>query len=66
VLEESGLRPNQLREVRGFADRNLRVPEKPYDYSNRRVSILVSAKAQAQTAKVAAQPAAQAAAKRGP
>ncbi|MGD0232858.1 MAG: flagellar motor protein MotB [Syntrophorhabdales bacterium] len=41
VLEENGLRRNQLREVRGFGDRNLRIPEKPYDYANRRVSILV-------------------------
>jgi chemotaxis protein MotB len=41
VLEGHGLRKNQLREVRGFADRKLKVPDKPYDYANRRVSILV-------------------------
>ena len=42
VLEESGLREHQILEVRGFADRKLKVPEKPLDYSNRRVSILVT------------------------
>lgn len=41
VLEENGLRKNQIHEVRGFADRKLKVPDKPYDYANRRVSILV-------------------------
>ena len=41
VLEEGGLRKNQILEVRGFADRKLRVPDKPFDYSNRRVSILL-------------------------
>jgi chemotaxis protein MotB len=42
VLEGNGLQPNQLREVRGFADRNLKLPDKPYDFANRRVSILVA------------------------
>jgi chemotaxis protein MotB len=41
VLEENGLRKNQIIEVRGFADRKLKVPDKPMDYANRRVSILV-------------------------
>ncbi len=41
VLEENGLKQNQISEVRGFADRKLRAPDKPLDYSNRRVSILV-------------------------
>jgi chemotaxis protein MotB len=40
VMEE-GLRKNQISEVRGFADRKLKIPDKPFDYSNRRVSILV-------------------------
>jgi hypothetical protein len=43
-LEESGLRKNQIAEVRGFADKKLRVPERPLDYANRRVSILVAAR----------------------
>ncbi|WP_435547699.1 flagellar motor protein MotB [Desulfobacterium sp. N47] len=41
VLEESGLRKDQILEVRGFADRKLRLPDKPMDFSNRRVSILL-------------------------
>ena len=41
VLEEGGLRKDQILEVRGFADRNLKVPDKPLDFSNRRVSILL-------------------------
>ncbi|MBU4035670.1 MAG: hypothetical protein KKA35_04485, partial [Proteobacteria bacterium] len=31
----------QILEVRGFADRKLRLPDKPLDFSNRRVSILL-------------------------
>jgi len=42
VLEQSGLAKDQIREVRGFADRKLRLPERPLDYANRRVSILVA------------------------
>lgn len=41
VLEESGLRKDQILEVRGFADRKLKIPDKPLDFSNRRVSILL-------------------------
>lgn len=41
VLEEGGLRKDQILQVRGFADRKLRMPDKPFDYSNRRVSILL-------------------------
>jgi chemotaxis protein MotB len=42
LLEEHGLRKDQVREVRGYADRHLRSPDKPTDFSNRRVSILVA------------------------
>lgn len=42
VMEENGIRQNQISEVRGFADRKLRMPDKPLDFSNRRVSILVT------------------------
>jgi chemotaxis protein MotB len=42
VLEEYGLKKDQVLQVRGFADRNLKNPDKPFDYSNRRVSILVT------------------------
>ncbi|MDP3283564.1 MAG: flagellar motor protein MotB [Desulfobacterales bacterium] len=41
VLEDGGLRKDQILEVRGFADRKLKMPDKPFDYSNRRVSILL-------------------------
>lgn len=43
ILEDKGLRKDQVIEVRGFADRNLKHPENPIDASNRRVSILVAA-----------------------
>ena len=42
ILEEKGLKRDQILEVRGFADRNLKHPDKPTDASNRRVSILVA------------------------
>ncbi|MCX8021432.1 MAG: OmpA family protein [Syntrophorhabdaceae bacterium] len=41
-LEENGLRKDQIIEVRGFADRNLKQPDKPFDFSNRRVNIVVT------------------------
>lgn len=40
-LEENGMRKAQIREIRGFADRFLRQPERPFDYSNRRVNIII-------------------------
>jgi chemotaxis protein MotB len=40
VMERGGLRADQVRSVRGLADRQLRFPD-PYDARNRRVSILV-------------------------
>ncbi len=42
VLNESGLNKKQILEVRGYGDRRLRDPQNPYDYSNRRVSIVVA------------------------
>lgn len=42
ILEEKGLKKDQTMEVRGFADRNLKHPDRPMDASNRRVSILVA------------------------
>jgi chemotaxis protein MotB len=41
VMQAGGLRPDQVGAVRGFADRDLRVPENPLDARNRRVSIVV-------------------------
>ncbi len=40
-MEKHGIRPAQIAQVRGFADRQLRKPDAPDDYSNRRVSIIV-------------------------
>jgi chemotaxis protein MotB len=41
VMLASGLTGDRIDEVRGLADRHLRVPEDPLDPSNRRISILV-------------------------
>jgi len=41
IMQESGLRANQVTQVRGFADQQLRLPDKPEDASNRRISIIV-------------------------
>lgn len=41
VLTEGGLREGQVQQVRGLADRQLRVPEDPLSASNRRVAITV-------------------------
>jgi len=41
LLQQSGVRSNQVSQVRGYADQMLRVKDKPNDPSNRRVSILV-------------------------
>ena len=41
LMQESGLRADQVAEVRGYADQRLRKPEDPKNASNRRVSIVV-------------------------
>ncbi|HEX4310839.1 MAG TPA: flagellar motor protein MotB [Acidobacteriaceae bacterium] len=41
VMQNSGLRANQVSQVRGFADQKLRVPSNPLDPSNRRISLIV-------------------------
>lgn len=41
VIEASGLSPNQIRSVRGYADRHLRIAAAPQDARNRRVSLVV-------------------------
>ena len=41
VMLASGLTGDRIDEVRGLADRHLRVPENPLDPSNRRISVLV-------------------------
>jgi chemotaxis protein MotB len=40
-MVEHGLRPEQVGQVRGFADRQLRHPESPDSPSNRRISVIV-------------------------
>ena len=40
-MQESGIRPGQVTQVRGFADRNLRDKASPDAASNRRISVIV-------------------------
>jgi chemotaxis protein MotB len=40
-MESSGLGTGRIAEIRGYADKQLRVEENPYDNSNRRISILL-------------------------
>lgn len=41
-MADGALNKDQVLQLRGYADRNLSDPKHPYDYSNRRVSILVT------------------------
>jgi chemotaxis protein MotB len=41
VMQASGVRADQVAQVRGFADQRLRKPETPLDPANRRISIIV-------------------------
>ncbi|HEY8551599.1 MAG TPA: flagellar motor protein MotB [Vicinamibacterales bacterium] len=41
VMERNGLAPGQVRGVRGYADRQLRIADAPLDPRNRRVSVIV-------------------------
>jgi chemotaxis protein MotB len=41
ILQQNGVGPDQVNQVRGFADQNLRKPDAPLDPSNRRVSLIV-------------------------
>ena len=41
TTQDAGLRPNQVSQVRGYADQKLRLPERPLDPSNRRISLIV-------------------------
>ena len=41
LMQENGLRDNQVSQVRGFADQRLRKPSDPLDPSNRRISVIV-------------------------
>jgi chemotaxis protein MotB len=41
MMQEHGIRTEQISQVRGFADQRLRLPNQPFDPSNRRVSLIV-------------------------
>jgi len=41
VMQNAGLRKDQVSQVRGYADQKLRVPANPMDPSNRRISLIV-------------------------
>ncbi len=41
VMQANGIRTDQVRQVRGFADQRLRKPEAPFDPANRRISVIV-------------------------
>ena len=41
IMETSGLNPNQVVEIRGFADQRLKKPDDPMSASNRRISVIV-------------------------
>lgn len=41
LMQANGLHENQVAEVRGYGDQNLRLPDRPLDPSNRRVTIVV-------------------------
>jgi chemotaxis protein MotB len=40
-MQADGIRANQVSQVRGFGDQRLHFPDKPFDASNRRVSLIV-------------------------
>ncbi len=41
LMQLNGVRPDQVTQVRGFADQRLRKPDAPLDPSNRRISLIV-------------------------
>ena len=41
IMQGEGIQPGQVSQVRGFADQRLRLPQKPEDPSNRRISLVV-------------------------
>ena len=42
ILRDGGLLPGRIKQVRGFADQQLRFPAKPDDPKNRRISVIVA------------------------
>ena len=41
MMQDNGIIPGQLSQVRGFADQQLRLPKSPEDPSNRRITVIV-------------------------
>jgi len=41
IMENNGVTPKQIVEVRGYADRKLRKPQQPEDASNRRITVII-------------------------
>jgi len=41
IMQSEGIQPDQVSQVRGFADQRLRLPQNPEDPSNRRISLIV-------------------------
>ncbi|HLN01914.1 MAG TPA: flagellar motor protein MotB [Bryobacteraceae bacterium] len=41
IMEANALHPGQVKQVRGFADQRLRIPNEPTNPSNRRVSVII-------------------------
>ena len=41
IMQAEGIQRDQVSQVRGFADQRLRLPQKPEDPSNRRISLIV-------------------------
>jgi chemotaxis protein MotB len=41
LMQEHGIRTDQISQVRGFANQHLRLPDQPNDPSNRRISLIV-------------------------
>jgi chemotaxis protein MotB len=56
VMQGNGLRPDQISQVRGFADQMLRRPSAPLDPSNRRISVIVQYVPQEKPASAATPP----------
>jgi chemotaxis protein MotB len=53
LLQQNGVRRDQVTQVRGFADQMLRVKNNPFDPSNRRITILVKNQDNAQPPQLA-------------
>lgn len=53
LMQEDGVRTDQVTQIRGYADQLLRVKADPYDPSNRRISILVKNQSNGAPAQIA-------------